>query len=70
MMKMESKVDDIMTKMENNIKEDMRETLVALARDTECKLNQQIESVNNEVKVISVPTHGLVQFPTNTVKCN
>jgi hypothetical protein len=57
-------------KMENNIKEDVRETLAKLARDSECKMDQRIESVNDEVNVISEPTHGHVQIPTDTVKCN
>jgi hypothetical protein len=66
MTKMESGFED----MENNIKEGVRETLAKFARDSKCKMDQRIESVNDEVDVISEPTHGHIQPSTDTVKCN
>jgi hypothetical protein len=69
-MKWDSEFKDRMTKMENSIKEDWREMLSEVVRNSECKMNERTESVNNEVKVISVSTHGHIQIPTDTAKCN
>ncbi|XP_023721005.1 uncharacterized protein LOC111871853 isoform X2 [Cryptotermes secundus] len=56
--------------MENSIKEDVREMLAAFARDSECKMNQRIESVNNEVKAVSERTHDQIQALTEVVRHN
>jgi gas vesicle protein len=44
--------------------------LAAFVKDSEYRMKQRIESVSNEVKVISERAHSQIQALTEVVRCN
>jgi hypothetical protein len=70
MTKMKSEFKDILTEMENNIKENVREAITSVTNDMHRRVDQIIESEKDEVNGISLPAHGRIQIQTVTAKCN
>jgi hypothetical protein len=58
-------------KIENMVHETSREMLASIGRvamDLEQRMNQRMESVNEEIKIISERTNGQIQMLTETLQ--